>query len=138
MVDTETNEKFIELRAAGLSFDRIAKELNISKPTAIKMSRKLRAQIEQLQFINLEAMAERYKALKQERIQTLGKMLEKVDTALEAADFAKIHPERLVDLKLKLADRIQAEFSDSFTVERGNISMVFENDSGSDYKLKID
>ena len=36
MVDTATNEKFIELRAAGMSFDRIAKELNISKPTAIK------------------------------------------------------------------------------------------------------
>ena len=102
------------------------------------MSRKLRAEIEQLQFINLEAMAERYKALKQERLETLGKMLEKVDTALEAADFTKIHPERLVDLKLKLADRMQAEFADSFTVERGGISLALECDTGSDYKLKID
>ncbi len=34
-------EKFIQLRAKGLSFDKISKELNISKPPLLKWNEEL-------------------------------------------------------------------------------------------------
>lgn len=36
MKDYKTKERFIELRAQGLSFDSIARELEVSKPTLIQ------------------------------------------------------------------------------------------------------
>jgi len=41
MKDQQTKEKFIELRAKGLSFDKISRELRISKQTLINWSKKL-------------------------------------------------------------------------------------------------
>ena len=39
MVKTiEDKQRFVELRAKGLSFERIAEELKVSKPTLIKWS----------------------------------------------------------------------------------------------------
>ena len=98
-----TKKRFIELRAAGLSFDKIAAELEVSKTTLLKLNRKLAGEIERLKFINFEALAEKYKMLKTARLEALGCLLEKVDSALEAADFSKLSPERLVLLKLKLS-----------------------------------
>ena len=44
----EKQQKFIELRAEGLSFDEIAKRVNISKPTLIKWSKELKDKIVQI------------------------------------------------------------------------------------------
>ncbi len=61
MTDTETQERFIELRASGYSFDKIALELGVCKTTLLKLSRKLAGEIERLKFINFEALAEKHK-----------------------------------------------------------------------------
>ena len=136
MVDTQTQERFIELRAAGLSFDKIAAELEVSKTTLLKLNRKLAGEIERLKFINFEALAEKYKMLKTARLEALGKLLEKVDSALEAADFSKLSPERLVLLKLRLAENMKAELSGSFDIEKSALSALI--DSEKDYALKVD
>jgi len=138
MIDTQKKESFIELRAAGLSFDTIAQQLDISKPTLIKLSRELSADIEKLKFINLEAIAERHKALRAERLDSLGRLLDKVSEAIERADFSKVPVERLIELQFKLTDRLRAEISEPFTIERGSLTQIFSNDSASDYNMKID
>lgn len=136
MTDTETQERFIELRAAGLSFDKIALELGVCKSTLLKLNRKLAGEIERLKFINLEALAEKHKMLKTARLEALGCLLEKVDSALEAADFSALTPERLVMLKLKLAESLKAELADSFYIEKTVITSLV--DSEADYVLKVD
>lgn len=138
MIDTAAKEKFIELRAAGLSFDTIAQQLDISKPTLIKLSRELSADIEKLKFINLEAIAERHKVLRAERLDSLGRLLDKVNTAIESADFSKVSAERLIELQFKLTDRLRAEIAEPFTIERGYLTQLLSNDSSTDYNLKID
>ena len=40
MKDQETKEKFVELRAKGLSFDRIAQELHVSKQSLINLGKR--------------------------------------------------------------------------------------------------
>lgn len=138
MVDTEKKERFIELRAAGLSFDTIAKRLEVSKPTLIKMSRELSAQIEQLRYINLESLAERYKILKAERLESLGRLLEKIDSAVEAADLSQLRADKLFELKMKVTEKMQAELAGSFKVETGQLSRILVSDTAGDYTLKID
>jgi len=44
MNDVETHQKFISLRAQGISFQRIAEELKVSKPTLISWSRKFQSE----------------------------------------------------------------------------------------------
>jgi hypothetical protein len=136
MVKTEEKDKFIELRAAGLSFDSIAKQLNISKPTLLKMAKDFQADIERLKFINLESLAERYKVLRAERLAGLGRLLGQVDTALEAADFDRLSPEKLIDLKMKLTDKMHSLITEPFSIEKNCLSELVASES--DFELKID
>lgn len=138
MTDTETQERFIELRASGYSFDKIALELGVCKTTLLKLSRKLAGEIERLKFINFEALAEKHKMLKASRLEALGKLLERVDSAIGEADLSKLSPDRLVLLRLRLAESIKEELADSFKVERGHLTSFFENDKDQDYVLKVD
>ena len=136
MTDTETQERFIELRAAGYSFDKIAAELGLCKTTLLKMSRKLAGDIERLKYINFEALAEKYKMLKTARLEALGCLLEKVDSALEAADFSKLSPERLVLLKLKLSENMRAELAEPLSIEKSAVNSFLDGEK--DYSLKVD
>ena len=136
MVDNEKKEKFIELRASGMSFEKISKQLDISKPTLLKFAKEFRSEVERLHFIHLEAMAEKYKMLKIARIEAFGKLLEQVEVALDSADFKSMAPEKLVELKLKLNEKIQQELSDSFTIEKNIVHEMLDKEQ--DYILKVD
>lgn len=138
MTDTETQERFIELRASGYSFDKIALELGVCKTTLLKLNRKLAGEVERLKFINFEALAEKHKMLKTSRLEALGKLLERVESAIGEADFSKLSPDRLVLLRLKLAESIKEELADSFKIERGTLSSFLENSNDQDYILKVD
>lgn len=109
MTKVEQQERFIELRAGGLSYDKIAAELGISKTTALQLGHDFEQEVKRLQYIHLEAMAEQYKLVKTARIEGIAKLLEQVDTALQSADFGKMAPEKLVLLKMKLQDRLLQE-----------------------------
>lgn len=138
MVSEEQREQFIELRAAGLSFDAISTRLDISKVTLIKISKELAGDIERLKFINLEALAERYKILKAERLEGIGKLLDKVDTALDNVDMSKVSAEKLIELKLKLTDKMLSEISQPYTIERGLFTKMREKDSVEDFTMNIE
>lgn len=109
MVDKNTKEKFIELRAEGMSFDKIAAELGISKTTALQLGHDFKQEVKRLQFMYLEAMAEQYKLVKTARIAGIAKLLEQVDSSLQAANFDSLPADRLVQLKYKLVDRLLQE-----------------------------
>src|SRR4051812_40751110 len=58
MKDQETIARFIQLRASGWSFARIASEINVSKPTLIQWSRTYQFEIQNLRAVETEALAE--------------------------------------------------------------------------------
>jgi len=58
--DNETKNKFIELRGQGLSFDKIVKELGVSKGTLLKWEKELKQEISEVRFIELESMIQNY------------------------------------------------------------------------------
>jgi len=74
----EQKEKFIELRAKGYSFDKIAKELGRAKQTLIDWSKELEEEIANLKALELEALYEKYYLHKENRLQTFGELLGKI------------------------------------------------------------
>lgn len=81
--DTETQEKFMELRAQGWTFQRIAEELGVSKQTLINWSKDLKEELETRRALELEALAERYWLTREKRLELYGKRLEAVNEELE-------------------------------------------------------
>ncbi len=81
MKSIPSKEKFIELRAQGLSFEKISNELGVSKSTLIKWDRECSDSITNVLYFNIENLLERYRLVKKFRIEALSsvKMIVKSD-----------------------------------------------------------
>ncbi len=84
----DKQKKFLLLRADGLSFDKIAKELKVSKPTLIQWSRLFQDDIQDLQFQDMRDLKEQYQYNKRSQYEQLLKHLQKFDKAIEEADLS--------------------------------------------------
>ena len=114
MKDQGTKERFIELRARGWSFDRIAKELKVSKQTLIGWSKELAIEIANLKAIELEALREKFFLLKEQRIELFGERLKAIREELDGRDFKDMATERLIELLLKLYANIGSDTGEVF------------------------
>jgi len=112
MKDIKVKEKFIELRAGGLSFDRIAQELETSKPTLMKWAKEFENEISELMFIEFESLFERYKMLRVERVRCYGEQLKLIRDALKKSELKGVPANKLLDMALALEDRIKGEMRD--------------------------
>jgi len=110
MKDQETRERFIELRARGLSFDKISKELKVSKQTLIDWSRGLQEEIRNLKAIELEALQEKYFLTKEKRIELFGERLKAIKEELDKRDLQDVPTDKLIELLLKYHRILKEEF----------------------------
>ncbi len=106
---TETKERFIELRAQGYSFDRIAKELGKAKQTLIDWSKDLQEEIANRKALELEALYEKYYLLKEVRLQTFGEMINKIKAEVVKRDLSDVPTEKLLELLLKYNSQVKEE-----------------------------
>lgn len=102
---------FIRLRAEGKSYDAIAKELNISKSTCTAWNKSLEREIATAKKEELEALYTTFHMKKESRIKRIGQTLEGIESAIASADLTEIAPERLLELKLKYIEALQAEYT---------------------------
>jgi IS30 family transposase len=105
----DTKERFIELRAKGWSFDKIAKELGKAKQTLIDWSKELQDEIANRKALELEVLYESYYLLKENRLQTFGAMLSKIKKEIESRDFSDVPTEKLLELLLKYNSLVKEE-----------------------------
>jgi len=105
----ETKERFIEMRAKGYSFDRIAKELGKAKQTLIDWSKGLQDEIANRKALELEALYEKYYLLKENRLQTFGELLGKLKQEVMSRDLSDLPTDKLLDLFLKYNSQIREE-----------------------------
>jgi len=109
MGDLEDKEKFIELRAKGWTFDKIAKELHKRKATLIDWSKELESEIANRKSIELEVLYEKHYLLKEQRIEKLGNLLNKIINEIDNRNFKDIPTDKLFDLLLKYNKEIKEE-----------------------------
>ena len=109
MEGIETKERFIELRAKGWSFDRIAKELGRAKQTLIDWSKDLQEEIANRKALELDALYETYYLQRESRLQTFGAMLTKIKEEVMSRDLSDVPTDKLLDLFLKYNNQIKEE-----------------------------
>jgi hypothetical protein len=105
----QTKERFIELRAKGWSFDKIAKETGKAKQTLIDWSKELQDQIANCKALELEALYESYYLMRENRLQTFGAMLTKIKEEVESRDLSDVPTDKLLELLLKYNNQVKEE-----------------------------
>ena len=109
METTELRERFIELRAKGWSFDKIAKETGKAKQTLIDWSKELQDEIANRKALELEALYESYYLMRENRLQTFGAMLTKIKEEVKRRDLSDVPTDKLLELLLKYNSQVKEE-----------------------------
>ena len=119
---SNTKERFIELRAQGYSFDRIAKELGKAKPTLIDWSKDLQEEIANRKALELEVIYEKFFLLKEARLQTLGEMIAKIKKEVESRSLSEVPTDKLLELLLKYNNQVKEEVVEPVFKSSGEIA----------------
>lgn len=123
----EEQERFIQLRAQGMSFERISKELNISKPVLLKWSGELYDRVKEAQFFELENIVQKYGVMRRERFEVHSKLLSSALLELkERAENSKLKTlstEKLFQLVEQLEERLEKD------TKRELVSVKVDKDS---------
>ena len=109
METNEKKEKFIQLRAKGYSFDKIAKKLQMSKQTLIDWNKELEEEISNFKAMELELLYEKYYLTREQRLQTFGQMLSRLKDEIDIRNLSEIPTGKLLELFLKYNDKVKEE-----------------------------
>lgn len=93
-------DQFIELRVKGLSFDKIALELKISKPTLLKWNkeREVAETIKAMQLMQYQSILKLYQMDRNSRIERFSKLAKKINEEFEKRDLSELPTEKLFKL----------------------------------------
>ena len=106
----EVKSQFIELRAKGWSYLKIARKLKVSKNTLASWGAELEGDIASLRAVEMEALHEKYFMTKEARIQLLGEQLKEIKAELKRRGLEAVSTEKLLEMELKLYQALQAEY----------------------------
>lgn len=109
MKTVKTKEAFIELRAGGLSFDKIAKKLKVAKQTLIDWSKELDEEIANKKALNLEALYETYHLHKSQRIKDFAEVVKSLRSEILKRDLTEVDTHKLLELYLKYGEQLDKE-----------------------------
>lgn len=98
--------EFITLRADGLSFDKIAKQLKTSKATLIQWSKLFEDNIKELKFYAMVEIKKSFNHSIKARYEVLLKQLDKIDNAILNADLSEESLKDLIQLQQHTSTQI--------------------------------
>jgi|GEM_PF-1868373 len=101
-------QKFISLRAEGISFDEISNRINISKPTLIKWSKEFEDEIRQIRKNADERFIFEEKIKRKNRAKRIRNELEKAYKALEKTKYDKLSKKEIIHL----IDKLESKFAE--------------------------
>ena len=105
---TAKQMEFITLRAENISFDKISKQLKISKTTLIQWSKLFEDNIKELQFLVMVEIKKRYSNTVAKRYETLLQQLDKIDKAILEADLLETPLKDLIQLQQHTYSQIES------------------------------
>ena len=127
MKDQKTKERFVELRAQGLSFVKISQELDVSKQTLIDWSKKFEFEVRNRRAIELEALQEKYFITKQKRIEVYAEWLEGLKKEWIKRDLSEISTEKLFDMLLRCSAILKDEIADLVVFQEAEESVSVDD-----------
>lgn len=102
----DKQQEFIELRAKGNSFDRIAKKIGVSKGTLIEWSKQLTVELGNRVSLETDMTLEKYQITKRNQLETYGIQLSKIREEIDKRDLKDVPTPKLIEMQLKLVDAV--------------------------------
>jgi len=109
MKEQEKRDNFIILRANGYSYNQIAAQLSISKSTCSAWQKELGGHILDLKREQLTELYKKYGMRREARIEQLGEIMARIDTALEDKPLEELPADKLLAYKLKYMNLLKIE-----------------------------
>lgn len=131
----ELKLEFIQLRAKGYSFSKIAKKLKVSKTTLANWNQELEQEIASAKAMELEALFESFYLLKEGRVKLLGGLVKKLQKEAESRDLSDLPTDKLLDLLLKYQAALKEEYVESRPLSDQEIASLKALKAGSGMKL---
>ena len=103
----EQKAEFIQLRAKGLPYVRIAERLGVATSTLANWNAELEAEIASARAMELEALQAEFFVLKEGRITILGEQLQRLRGELASRGLTEVPTERLLELLLRILEHLQ-------------------------------
>ena len=111
----EQQARFIELRGKGMSFQKIADEIGVSKPTLIKWNGEFMEQVKEAQYMEFEGLVEHYGLFRKERFEVyckaLNSALKEFQERAETGELKKVPTDKLFNLVEQLEKRLEKDTS---------------------------
>jgi hypothetical protein len=132
MKEDSIKEKFILLRGEGLSFDKIAKRIKVSKPTLIAWQKEFGDKIKEIEEMRFEEVVRKYDMIKEKRIERISKELDLVWKAYEKIDYSMLSKRELLMMFMRLNKIFKDEVD---PVEK--LKTEEKDNENKDYKIWI-
>ena len=111
----EQQARFIELRGKGMSFQKIAEEIGVSKPTLIKWNGELLEQVKEAQYMEFENLVEQYGLFRKKRFEVyckaLNSALKEFEERAEKGELKEVPTDKLLNLLEQLEKRVEKDTS---------------------------
>ena len=128
----EQQARFIELRGKGMSFQKIADEIGVSKPTLIKWNGELLEQVKEAQYMELENLVEHYGLFRKERFEVyckaLNSALKEFQERAETGELKNVPTDKLLNLLEQLEKRVERDTSKELLSVRVNENFHFNSE----------
>lgn len=107
----DEKQQFIELRAKGYSYQKIADELGVSKPTLMDWSKddQTSKDIHNQRTLYLDELQEKYAMTKRHRIAVFGEVLNRAKVELDKRDLSEMSTDKLITMVIKLSDTLRQD-----------------------------
>jgi hypothetical protein len=128
----ELKADFVQLRAKGLPYVRIAERLGVAKSTLANWNAELEAQIASARAMELEALQEEFFLLKEGRIRLLGEQLQRLRHELANRDLSSVPTDKLMELLLRYQAVLKDEFVEVRPLSDGELSRLGLLPSGAE------
>jgi len=109
MKELEVKEQFVELRAKGMSYNKIAKQLHVSKTTLFKWASDLSLEIVNRKREEIKAVRDEFGLHKLARAKSLALLVQKIEKELQKRSFRNVKTEKLFELTRRLKSDFMEE-----------------------------
>jgi len=118
MKSTDDKMKFVELRASGMSYRKIAAETGISRNTLRKWNNELLDEIEAERAERTLEVRAAFALDHESRLERLSKILERLDSAIDSADFSQMPPDKLLTCRAIYAANLEKALPEAPKVDK--------------------
>jgi len=107
--DQDLKNKFVEMRAAGMSYAKIAMALHVSKNTLLRWSKDFAGEISKMKSARLEELCEKYLLAKERRVELFGEQVLRLREELADRDLSELGTPALLRLYLRYLGAVSRE-----------------------------